>query len=122
MLSGGEDPLFIARRMLILASEDVGLANPNAALLAQSCFDAVHKIGMPESRIILAQTCIYLATSPKSNSAYMAIDEAMADVYKRQILSRASFAPISSVAAAALSSKPFASFLILEISLVTSSV
>ncbi|HPB89381.1 MAG TPA: replication-associated recombination protein A [Bacteroidales bacterium] len=78
MLAGGEDPLFIARRMLILASEDVGLANPNAALLAQSCFDAVHKIGMPESRIILAQTCIYLATSPKSNSAYMAIDEAMA--------------------------------------------
>jgi len=78
MLAGGEDPLFIARRMLILASEDIGLANPNAALLAQSCFDAVHKIGMPESRIILAQTCIYLATSPKSNSAYMAIDEAMA--------------------------------------------
>ncbi len=78
MLAGGEDPIFIARRMLILASEDVGLANPNAALLAQSCFDAVHKIGMPESRIILAQTCIYLATSPKSNSAYMAIDEAMA--------------------------------------------
>jgi putative ATPase len=78
MLAGGEDPLFIARRMLILASEDVGLANPNAALLARSCFDAVHKIGMPESRIILAQTCIYLATSPKSNSAYMAIDEAMA--------------------------------------------
>jgi len=78
MLAGGEDPLFIARRMLILASEDVGLANPNAALLAQSCFDAVHKIGMPESRIILAQTCIYLATSPKSNSAYMAIEEAMA--------------------------------------------
>lgn len=78
MLAGGEDPIFIARRMLILASEDVGLANPNAALLAQSCFDAVHKIGMPESRIILAQTCIYLATSPKSNSAYMAIDGAMA--------------------------------------------
>lgn len=78
MLAGGEDPLFIARRMLILASEDIGLANPNAALLAQSCFDAVHKIGMPESRIILAQTCIYLATSPKSNSAYMAIDEALA--------------------------------------------
>jgi len=78
MLAGGEDPLFIARRMLILASEDVGLANPNAALLARSCFDAVHKIGMPESRIILAQTCIYLAASPKSNSAYMAIDEAMA--------------------------------------------
>ena len=69
MLAGGEDPLFIARRMLILASEDVGLANPNAALLAQACFDAVHQVGMPEARIILAETCIYLATSPKSNSA-----------------------------------------------------
>lgn len=80
MLAGGEDPLFIARRMLILASEDVGLANPNAALLAQSCFDAVHQIGMPEARIILAETCIYLATSPKSNSAYMAIDQALAKV------------------------------------------
>lgn len=77
MLAGGEDPLFIARRMIILASEDVGLANPNALLLAQSCFDAVHKIGMPEARIILAETCIYLATSPKSNSAYMAIDTAL---------------------------------------------
>ncbi|MCF0173370.1 MAG: replication-associated recombination protein A [Bacteroidales bacterium] len=82
MLAGGEDPLFIARRMLILASEDVGLANPNALLLAQSCFDAVHKIGMPEARIILAETCIYLATSPKSNSAYMAIDEALGIVEK----------------------------------------
>ncbi len=80
MLAGGEDPLFIARRMLILASEDVGLANPNAALLAQSCFDAVHQIGMPEARIILAETCIYLATSPKSNSAIMAIDSALAQV------------------------------------------
>ena len=80
MLAGGEDPLFIARRMLILASEDVGLANPNAALLAQSCFDAVHQVGMPEARIILAETCIYLATSPKSNSAYMAIDSALAAV------------------------------------------
>ena len=78
MLAGGEDPLFIARRMLILASEDVGLANPNAALLAESCFNAVHQIGMPEARIILAETCIYLATSPKSNAAYMAIDEALA--------------------------------------------
>lgn len=76
MLTGGEDPLFIARRMIILASEDIGLANPNALLLAQSCFDAVHKIGMPEARIILAEACIYLATSPKSNSAYMAIDTA----------------------------------------------
>ena len=82
MLAGGEDPLFIARRMLILASEDVGLANPNAALLAQSCFDAVHQVGMPEARIILAETCIYLATSPKSNSAYMAIDNALAAVEK----------------------------------------
>lgn len=80
MLAGGEDPLFIARRMLILASEDVGLANPNAALLAESCFNAVHQIGMPEARIILAETCIYLATSPKSNSAYMAIDDALAMV------------------------------------------
>ena len=78
MLAGGEDPLFIARRMLILASEDVGLANPNAALLAEACFNAVHQIGMPEARIILAETCIYLATSPKSNAAYMAIDEALA--------------------------------------------
>ena len=80
MLAGGEDPLFIARRMLILASEDVGLANPNAALLAESCFNAVHQIGMPEARIILAETCIYLATSPKSNSAYKAIDAALAAV------------------------------------------
>ena len=82
MLAGGEDPLFIARRMLILASEDVGLANPNAALLAQSCFDAVHQVGMPEARIILAETCIYLATSPKSNSAITAIDSALAAVEK----------------------------------------
>ena len=66
--------------MLILASEDIGLANPNAALLAQACFDAVHQVGMPEARIILAETCIYLATSPKSNSAYMAIDSALAAV------------------------------------------
>ncbi|MCQ2137673.1 MAG: replication-associated recombination protein A [Bacteroidales bacterium] len=77
MLAGGEDPLFIARRMLILASEDVGLANPNAALLAQACFNAVHQIGMPESRIILSETCIYLATSPKSNSVICAIDAAL---------------------------------------------
>lgn len=78
MLAGGEDPLFIARRMLILASEDVGLANPNAVLLAEACFNAVHQIGMPEARIILAETCIYLATSPKSNASYLAIDEALA--------------------------------------------
>lgn len=73
MLKGGEDPVFIARRMLILASEDIGNANPNALLLAQSCFQAVSEIGMPEARIILAQSAIYLATSPKSNASYMAI-------------------------------------------------
>jgi putative ATPase len=78
MLVGGEDPSFIARRMLILASEDIGNANPNALLLAQSCFEAVNVIGMPEARIILSQTAIYMATSPKSNATYMAIDEAMA--------------------------------------------
>ncbi|MBO5804378.1 MAG: replication-associated recombination protein A [Bacteroidales bacterium] len=81
MLDGGEDPLFIARRMLILASEDVGLANPNALLLAQATFETVHKIGMPEARIPLAECAIYLATSPKSNSAYMAINEALAMVH-----------------------------------------
>jgi putative ATPase len=78
MIVGGEDPLFIARRMLILASEDVGNANPNALLLAQSCFDAVNVIGMPESQLILSQTAIYLATSAKSNSATSAIGAAMA--------------------------------------------
>ncbi|MBO7321639.1 MAG: replication-associated recombination protein A [Bacteroidales bacterium] len=82
MLDGGEDPLFIARRMLILASEDVGLANPNALLLAQATFETVHKIGMPEARIPLAECAIYLATSPKSNSAYMAINEALALVHQ----------------------------------------
>lgn len=80
MLEGGEDIKFIARRMLILSAEDVGLANPNALLLAQSTFDAVHKIGMPEARIILSECAIYLATSPKSNSAYEAIDAAIAQV------------------------------------------
>jgi len=80
MLEGGEDVKFIARRLLILSAEDVGLANPNALLLAQSTFDAVHKIGMPESRIILSECTIYLATSPKSNSTYSAIDEALAEV------------------------------------------
>ncbi|HRX13376.1 MAG TPA: replication-associated recombination protein A, partial [Draconibacterium sp.] len=78
MLEGGEDIKFIARRLLILSAEDVGLANPNALLLAQSTFDAVHKIGMPEARIILSECVIYLATSPKSNSAYEAIDAAIA--------------------------------------------
>jgi len=77
MISGGEDPLFIARRMLILASEDIGNANPNALLLAQSCFQAVNVIGMPESQLILSQTAIYLATSAKSNSATTAIGTAM---------------------------------------------
>ena len=78
MLAGGEEPRFLARRLVILASEDIGLANPNALLLANACFDTVHKIGMPEARITLAETTIYLATSPKSNSAYMAINKAMA--------------------------------------------
>ena len=78
MLAGGEDPLFIARRMVILASEDIGLANPNALLMANSCFDAVHKIGMPEGRLLLSEAALYLATSPKSNSAIEAIDGATA--------------------------------------------
>jgi putative ATPase len=78
MVEGGEDPKFIARRLLILASEDIGLANPNALLLANACFDAVNKIGWPESRIILSEATIYLANSPKSNSAYKAINEAQA--------------------------------------------
>lgn len=77
MLTGGEDPLFIARRLCILASEDIGLANPNALLLANACFQTVHNIGMPEARITLSETTIYLACSPKSNSAYMAINRAM---------------------------------------------
>lgn len=80
MLAGGEEPRFIARRLVILASEDIGLANPNALLLANACFDTVHKIGMPEARITLAETTIYLATSAKSNSAYRAINEALAFV------------------------------------------
>ena len=82
MLAGGEDPRFLARRLVILASEDIGLANPNALLLANACFDAVHKIGMPEARITLAEATIYLATSPKSNSAYKAINAALALVSK----------------------------------------
>jgi putative ATPase len=80
MIVGGEDPLFIARRMLILASEDIGNANPNALLLAQSCFEAVNVIGWPESQLILSQTAIYLATSAKSNSATTAIGAAIAIV------------------------------------------
>lgn len=77
MLNGGEDPLFIARRLCILAAEDIGLANPNALLLANACFETVHNIGMPEARIPLSETTIYLASSPKSNSAYLAIDSAI---------------------------------------------
>lgn len=80
MLEGGEDIKFIARRMVILASEDIGNANPNALLLANASFDAVNKIGPPESRIILSQCAVYLATSPKSNASYLAIDEALAMV------------------------------------------
>lgn len=76
MVEGGEDPLFICRRMIISASEDVGLANPNALLMANNCFQAVHHIGMPEGRIIMSQTAIYLAVSPKSNASYMAIRKA----------------------------------------------
>ena len=87
MLEAGEDPLFIARRMLILASEDIGNANPNALLLANTCFDAVNKIGYPESRIILSQTAIYLASSPKSNASYMAINTAQEVVRKTGNLS-----------------------------------
>lgn len=78
MLAGGEDIKFIARRMVILASEDIGNANPNALLLANACFDAVHKIGNPEARIILSQCAVYLAGSAKSNASYLAIDEAIA--------------------------------------------
>lgn len=82
MIAGGEDPKFIARRLLISAAEDIGLANPNALLLANACFDALHKIGWPEGRIILAETTVYLAASPKSNSAYLSIDAALALVEK----------------------------------------
>ena len=80
MIEGGEDPKFIARRLVILASEDIGLANPNAMLLANTCFEVVNKIGWPEGRIPLAETTIYLATCKKDNSAYMAIDGALAKV------------------------------------------
>lgn len=80
MIEGGEDPQFIARRIVISASEDVGLANPNALLLANAAFDTVMKIGWPEARIALAEAVVYLATSPKSNSAYLGIDAALAKV------------------------------------------
>lgn len=82
MIAAGEDPKFIARRLVISASEDIGLANPNALLLANACFDTIHKIGWPEGRIPLAETTIYLATSPKSNSAYNAINNALELVEK----------------------------------------
>lgn len=82
MVAGGEDPAFIARRLVILASEDIGLANPNALLLANATFDALQKIGWPEGRIILAECTVYLATSPKSNSAYMGIANALEEVAK----------------------------------------
>ncbi len=80
MVEGGEDPKFIARRLVISAAEDIGLANPNALLLANAAFDAIAKVGWPEGRIILAEATVYLATSPKSNSAYLAIDEAIGEV------------------------------------------
>ncbi|NUN09782.1 MAG: replication-associated recombination protein A [Ignavibacteriaceae bacterium] len=80
MIEGGEDPLFIARRMLVFASEDIGNASPNALVLAEACFSAVDKVGMPEGRIILAQCATYLAGSPKSNSSYMGIEKAIGDV------------------------------------------
>jgi len=83
MLAGGEDPLFIARRMIVLASEDIGNASPNALLLAEACFSAVDKIGMPEARIILAQCVTYLASSVKSNASYSAIEKALRDVEEK---------------------------------------
>ena len=81
MIEGGEDPKFIARRLVISAAEDIGLANPNALLLANAAFDAVAKIGWPEGRIPLAEATVYLATSPKSNSAYMAIKLLLPVIY-----------------------------------------
>ncbi len=87
MLEGGEDPLFIARRMVILAAEDIGNASPNALVLAEATFSAVHKIGMPEARIILAQCATYLAASPKSNASYVAIEKAIGDVKQKPLYS-----------------------------------
>jgi putative ATPase len=80
MLDGGEDPKFIARRMVVLASEDIGNADPYALTLATSCFTAIDYVGMPEARIILAQTAVYLAAAPKSNASYLAIENALHDV------------------------------------------
>ena len=79
-LNGGEDPMFLARRITICASEDVGMANPNAVVVANSCMQAVHMIGMPEARILLSEAAVYVARSPKSNASYMAINEALEDV------------------------------------------
>ncbi|MFN6086758.1 MAG: replication-associated recombination protein A, partial [Fluviicola sp.] len=87
MIEGGEDPKFIARRLLISAAEDIGLANPNALILANTTFQAIQVIGWPEARIILSECTIYLATSPKGNAAYLAIDEALAEVRKSMNLS-----------------------------------
>jgi putative ATPase len=80
MLEGGEDPLFVARRLIVLASEDIGNADPNALLLATACFQAVHAIGMPEARIVLAQTATFLASTGKSNAAYLGIEKAYSDI------------------------------------------
>ena len=85
MLEGGEDPLFIARRLIILASEDIGNASPNALVLAEAAFSAIHKIGMPEARIILAQCVTYLASQPKSNASYMGIESALEEVRKNPV-------------------------------------
>ena len=82
MVEGNEDPKFIARRMIISASEDIGLANPTALIMANNCFDAVQKIGWPEGRIILSQCAVYLAASPKSNSTYLAINNAITEIEK----------------------------------------
>jgi len=82
MLDAGEDPLFIARRLVILASEDIGNAEPYGLVLANGAFQAVHQVGMPEARIILSQVTTYLASAPKSNAAYLAIDQALADIRK----------------------------------------
>ncbi len=87
ILEGGEDPLFIARRMIILASEDIGNASPNGLVLAEAAFSAVEKIGMPEGRIILAQCATYLASCPKSNASYMAVDSALSDVREKPLYS-----------------------------------
>lgn len=82
-LNGGEDPMFLARRIVICASEDVGMANPNALVIANSAMQAVHMVGMPESRIILSEAAIYVATSKKSNASYVAINKALEDVQNK---------------------------------------